>query len=164
MELKIVYLFALIVLTLGCWLTIPVYFGALSPAVLVGVTIVNWLSISALVWAARRLSAIVWICAGLLILVMLSLPASVFVNLIPDQGSDPFEATRAVTLFLILSSALLVAAILLHSGLELYQEWRQVGARKATGEPIQQVHPGKVAAVVLALSAVVLAKALHNLY
>ena len=110
--MKVFYVFALIALTLGCWLTARLYWGIVNPGELIVLAIVIWLFASALVLATRRISETVWICAGLLILAILSLPASVLVYIFPARLSQPFGSALAFTLFLILSIALFVAAML----------------------------------------------------
>ena len=124
MKTKVFHLFALIVLIAGCWMSASLLWGSLGPDWLIVLAIAAWLFVSALAWGARRMSAKVWICAGLLILAGLFLPAPMLVEIFPDRLSLPFETLRAITLFLIPSVALVIAALLLHSGLNLHQEWQ----------------------------------------
>ncbi len=70
----------------------------------------------------------------------------------------------AIMLFSMLSMALIMAALLLYSGLNLYQEWQNAGAVEGKGSQTQRKQAGKAAVVVLALGALLLAKTLHNLY
>lgn len=164
MKNKALYLFGLIVLTLGCWLTARLYWGSVNPSELIVLAIVIWLFASGLVLATRRISATVWICAGLLILAMLSLPASVLVYIFPSRLTQPFDSAMALTLFLILSIALFVAAMLLKSGLKLTTEWQNADAVEDVDSQTQRKHAGRTAVVVLALDALLLAKAFHYLY
>lgn len=164
MKMKVSYLFALIVLTLGCWLSASLLWGSLGPGWLIVLAIVAWLFVSALAWAARKMSAKVWIYAGLFILAGLFLPASMLVKIFPARLSLPFEAPMAITLLLILSIALVIAALLLCSGLNLYKEWQNAGAVEDGGSQAQRKQAGRAAAVVLVLSALLLVKALHNFY
>jgi hypothetical protein len=163
MKMKVFYLFALIVLTLGCWLSANFLWGSLGPGWLIVLGIACWLFVSALAWAARKMSAKVWIYAGLLILAGLFLPASMLVKIFPARLSQPFEALMAITPLLILSIALVIAALLLYSGLNLYEEWQNAGAVDDGSLQAQRKHAGRAAAVVLVLSALLLVKALHNL-
>jgi len=162
--MKVFYVFALIALTLGCWLTARLYWGFVNPGELIILAIVIWLFASALVLATRKISETVWICAGLLILAILSLPASVLVYIFPARLSQPFGSALAFTLFLILSIALFVAAMLLKSGLQLTIQWQKADAAENVDSQTQRKHAGRTAVVVLALDALLLAKVLHYLY
>ena len=102
--------------------------------------------------------------AGLLLLVMLSLPASVLVNIFPARLMDTFEATMVLRLLLFPCVALLIAAMLLQSGLKLMQERQNAGAADVGGTLPPPNHAGSAALVTLTLSALLLAKAFHNLY
>jgi hypothetical protein len=163
-------------LTLVCW-QFPGFMWAQSPPGAVGFRLflfgpLSWLIVlaivllfvSALALAARRVSHSVWIYAGLFILPVLSLPASVLVKIFPTSLGPPFEGPMAIILLLILSIALGIAALLLCSGLNLYQEWQNAGAVEDGGSQAQRKQAGRAAAVVLVLSALLLVKALHNFY
>ena len=155
-------------LTLVCWRVTHSMFGFISFLF----DFLNWpialaivlLFVPALVLAARRVSERVWIYAGLLILAGLFLPASTVVNIFPYRWSLPFEGSMALTLFSMLSVALVIVALLLNSGLNLYQEWQNEGAVDGEGSQTQRKPAGKAAVIVLALGALLLAKVLHNLY
>ena len=164
MKNKVFYLFGLIVLTLGSWLAASLLRGSMSPGELIVLTIFIWLFASALILAARRMFAIVWICAGLLILVMLSLPTSVLVNIFPARLSQPFGSSMALTFFLIMSMAIFIAAMLLKSGLKLATERQHSGAVEGGDSQTSPNHAGREVVVFLVLSALLLAKAFHNLY
>jgi hypothetical protein len=164
MKMKVFYLFALIILAIASWLSASFLWGAQGPERLIVWAIVAWLFVSALAWAARRMSAKVWIYAGLLNLAGLFLPASIFVKIFPARLSEPFGSPMAITLLSILSMALVTAALLLNSGLNLFKEWRNTGVLGGGGSQAQRKHVGKTALFVLALSSLLLAKALHNLY
>ena len=164
MKDKVFYLCGLIVLTLASWLVARLLGGSMSPGGLIVLTILIWLFASALILAARRMYAIVWICAGLLILGMLSTPTSVLVNIFPARLSQPFDSSMALTFFLILSMAVFIAAMLLQSGLKLTQERQNTDAVEDGSTPTQHKHAGWAAAVSLALGALLLTKAFHNLY
>ena len=159
MKIKISYLIALALLTLGCWLTAMGLFGARSPVWLLVLGIAAWLFISAMVWAARKMSAKVWIYTGLLTLVVLFLPTSM---LVPDNLSQPLDGS--LTFILIISFALIITAMLLNSSLSLYKEWQNAGAGEDENSQTQRKLAGGTAAIALVLSALLLAKVLHNLY
>jgi len=136
----------------------------MSPGELIVLAILSWLFASSLVIAARRMFTIVWICAGLLILVMLSLPTSVLVNIFPAQLSQPFGSSMALAFFLILSMAVFISALLLQSGLKFTQERHNTGAVEAVDSQTQRKYAGWTAVGALTLGALLLAKAFHNLY
>jgi hypothetical protein len=136
-------------------------FGPLSWLIVLAIVL---LFVSALALAARRVSHSVWTYAGIFILPVLSLPASVLVKIFPTSLGPPFEGPMAIMLLLILSIALGIAALLLCSGLNLYQEWQNAGAVEDGGSQAQRKQAGRAAAVVLVLSALLLVKALHNFY
>jgi membrane protein implicated in regulation of membrane protease activity len=116
-----------------------------------------------LVLATRKVSHSVWVLAALLILASLFLPASLFLK---PSGPlwEPFSSQQAMMLLLILSMALVIVALLLYSGLNLYKEWQDAGAVEDGSSQAQRKQAGRAAAVVLVLSALLLAKALHNFY
>jgi hypothetical protein len=127
MRTTVFYLSAIIILTIACWLFASFLLGAMSPARIV-LVILSWLFVAALVLAARKASASVWIYAGLLVLVGLFLPTSILVDIFPAHLSPPFETAMAITLFLILSAALVIAALLLRSSLNFCIERQNTGA------------------------------------
>jgi hypothetical protein len=193
MKRKVFYLLALMALTIACWLSATLWLGRQNPANLI-VLIAGWLFVLALALAIQRVSAIVWIAAGLLILAGLFLPDSIIAEIFPDL---PFASLMAISLCLILSTALVMAALLLYSGLNvssqylgvgaglapaqagnrkglpllfekirlnLYQERQKAGAGDGAGSPAQRKHAGRTAAACFVLSALLIARSLHNLY
>lgn len=164
MQMKLSHIIVLIVLTLGCWLSGSFLWGAMNPAWLLVLAIVTWLSISLLVWAARKMSAKVWIYAGIFVLGVLFLPGSMLEMVFPVPLSQPLDSLMALPLLLIISAALVVVALLLNSGLNLYKEGQNAGAVKEEDTQAQRLHAGRTASIALVLCALLLAKALHNLY
>jgi hypothetical protein len=166
MRMIVSFLFALIVLLIAYWLFIGwgMPNALIIAAILIVLVIACWLFVSALAWAARRMSARVWIYAGLFILAGLVLPTSMLVEIFPDRLSLPFGTLLATTLFMMPSIALVIAALLLYSGLNLYQEWQNAGAVEGGGSQAQRKYAGRAVVVVLVLSALLLAKTLYNLY
>jgi cytochrome bd-type quinol oxidase subunit 2 len=147
-------------LTLVCWWFAGVMFGVglfglLSWLIVIPIVL---LFVSAMALAARRVSHGVWILATLLILPGLSLPASVVNNIFTASPEPPFG------LLLMPSAALLIAALLLYSGLNSYKEWQHASAVEGGDSQAQRQQAGRAAAVVLVLSALLLAKTLHHLY
>ena len=172
MKNKTIHLIALIVITLGCWLTAIFYFGSASlggiidfaPVWLIVFATVSWLFTSALAAIARKTNAKVWVYTGLLVLTGWFLPASTFVKLFPIQDGEPFGFPLAFTLLVILSIALILVALLLYSGLNLYKTWQNAGTTENGDSEAQHKHTGRAAAVVLALSVLLLAGALYKFY
>ena len=124
MKKKVFFPLALIVLTLGCWVVVTLVWGVVGLSELIVIVILGWLLLMPLTMAARSVNYIVWVCAGLLILVVWFLPAPVFVKLFPIQDGDPLGTPQAFTLLVIFSLALIVLALLLNSGLRLYKKWQ----------------------------------------
>ena len=159
MKIKASHLFALVILTVAWWLVAGLMWGSPSPGELIVLTIVTLVFASALVLAARKTSPRVWGYTGLLILAGLFLPASVLAKIFPDLLSLPLDS-----LLLTISVALVVAALLLYSGLNLHRKWKSVGLEEDEVSQAQRKHTGRASVVVLVLSALLLAKAIHNLY
>jgi hypothetical protein len=106
----------------------------------------------------------VWIYTGLFILAGLVVPTSMLGENFPDRLSQPLEILPKITIFFLPSIALVIAALLLYSGLNLYQEWQNAGAVEGGGSQVQRKQAGRATVVVLVLSAFLLTKTLHNLY
>jgi hypothetical protein len=162
--IKVFYLFALIILTTACWLSASFLWGALNPGWLIALAIVAWLLVSAMAWAARKMSVKVWIYTGLFILVGLFLPTSMLLEVFPNLLSQPFAILIEITPFLILSMVLVIVALLLNSGLSLYQEWQNGSAVAGGGSRVQRTYAGRAVGVVLVLGVLLLARTLYNLY
>jgi hypothetical protein len=89
------------------------------------------------------------------------------VEIFPARLSQPFDSLMAFTLLLILSVTLVVAALLLYSGLNLHKKWRNAGVEEdGASQPSQaeREHTARASVVVLVLSALLLAKVIHNFY
>jgi hypothetical protein len=148
MKTKAFYVFAVIVLSLGCWLSAGFLLSRPGPDWLVALAIAAWLFISALALAATRVSHSAWIYGGLLVLAVLSLLPSVLVRILPDRLSLGFGLT-----YLIPPIAVLIT-LLLYSGLTS-KTWQSAGA--VAGEDSQaERKQAERAAVVLVLSALTL--------
>jgi hypothetical protein len=117
----------------------------------------------ALIWTARRWSFGFWTLAGLVFLVGLCIPPPAYAELFPANGAEPYESNMALTLFLIASIGLVVAALLLCSGWKIYK-----GRQLAKSGEINDSKTNRTStikpALVLLLGMIVLFKALHNVY
>ena len=120
MKTKAFYLFALIVLSLGCWRSAGFLLSRLGPDWLVVLAIVAWLFVSSLALAATRVSHSAWIYAGLLVLAVLSLLPSVLVRILPDRLSLGFGLT------LLIHPIAVLITLLLYSGLTS-KTWQSAG-------------------------------------
>ncbi len=144
------------------------YWGFVGPGELIIIVVIGWLLTMPLAMAARKINYSVWVYAGLLIQVVWFLPAPVFVKLFPIQDGDPLGTPLAFTLLVIFSLALIVLALLLNSGLRLYKRWQDTDVIASTAEhgdsEAQRKHTGRAVAAVLALSVLLLARALYNFY
>jgi hypothetical protein len=122
MKMKAFYLFALSVLSLGCWLSAGFLLSSLGPDWLVALAIAAWMFTSALALAATRVSHSTWIYAGLLVLAVLSWPHSVLDSIFLDRLSLPFGLTSLTP-----STAVLIT-LLIYSGLNSDEAWQNVRA------------------------------------
>ena len=148
MKTKAFYAFAVIVLTLGCWLSAGFLLSRLGPDWLVVLAIVAWLFVSSLALAATRVSHSAWIYAGLLVLAVLSLLPSVLVRILPDRPSLGFGLR-----YLVPPIAVLIT-LLLYSGLTS-KTWQSAGTVEG-GDSQAERKQTERAAVVLVLSALTL--------
>jgi hypothetical protein len=168
MKMKVFYLIALIIMTLGCWVAATLYWGFVGPSELIVIITFGWLLLLPLAMAVRSINYSVWVFAALLILVALFLPAPIFVKFFPIQDGDPLGIQLAFTLLAIFSIALIVLALLLNSGLRLYRRWKNaeeiVGAAKNGDSEAQRKQTGRAAAAVLTLGFLLLVRALDNFY
>jgi hypothetical protein len=162
MKMKAFNVFTLVILTIAWWLVASRMWGASLDGLIV-LTIIGWLAASVVVLAAKRVSHTVWIYAGLIILAALVLPDTMIVA-IAARLPQPLQDPMAFTYLLILPVALVVAALLLCSGLNLHKKWRNVGPAEDAGSQAQRKHTGRASMVVFALSGLVLAKTLQNFY
>ncbi len=106
----------------------------------------------------------IWIFAGLLILIGWCFPASTMVAFFPSQDREPFGSPLAFTLLVIFSLSLIVAALLINSGLHLLIQWQNGGTAYYGNKKKEDKHTGKTAAAILFLSAVLLAAGLYKFY
>jgi hypothetical protein len=165
---KVVYLIALIMPAILCWLLSIFIFGwSLSPGVPILLAIAAGFLAVALVVATRQLSAWVWFIAGLLILAgLVVLPTSLLVETEKTalgSLSQTLETLLSITIFMMLPVALVVAAVLLQSGVKFHQERQDAKAIEDGGSGAKRVHAGR-AAVFFLLSALLIGMTLQNFY
>jgi hypothetical protein len=102
----------------------------------------------------------IWLAAGLLVLAALFLPASALMRIIPNDMSDPFGSNLLLILFVVLSSALILAALLFAIGLKLLELEQKANVGAQPSSSASRIPP----AFFLVFSALLLAKAMHSLY
>jgi len=163
MKVKVFNVFAIVILTIAWWLVAGLLFGA-RPDRLIVLTIIGWLFASIVVLVAKKASHTVWIIyTGLVILVALFLPDIMIIE-ISARLPQPFEDPMTLTILLTLPVALVVAALLLYSGLTLHRKWQNAGLEDDRVSQARCKHTGRASVVALVLSALVLAKVLYNFY
>jgi len=149
-------------LTLVCWEVIASILGhglfPLNPLSWLITLAAVVLLVSAMALGARRVGDGVWILVALLLLPGLSLPASVVNDIFTASPEPPLALT------LMPCVALLITALLLHSGLSAYKEWQQASAVEDGRSQAQRKRAGRAAAVVFFVGAVLLVKTLHHFY
>lgn len=164
MKVKALNLLTIVILTIAWWLVASGLFGSAILDGLIVLTIIGWLFASIVVLVAKKVSHTVWIIyAGLIILVALFLPDVMIIN-ISARLPQPFEDPMTLTILLTLPAALVVAALLLYSGLNFYKKWQNAGLEEDGVSQTQRKHIGRASVIALVLSALVLVKVFHNFY
>jgi len=161
--MKVFSVFAVVILTMAWCLVASFLWGAPSLGRLIVWTIIGWLVASAVVLAARRVSHTVWIYVGLFILAVLFLPDAMTIE-ISARLPQPFKDPMTFMYLLTLPVALVVAALLLYSGLSLHRKWQNAGLEEDRVSQAQRKHTERASVVTLVLSALVLAKTFYNFY
>jgi len=164
----------MILLAFASWLATGFLWGAPASAWGLIRTIATWLAASAIAFAFWRMKSGLRILFGLLTLAGLFLPNASIAAHPSFARPGAYQSILATLLFFWPSLALVMAVWLLHSGIKQYLAWRDGGAHLQVvplqGEPGSQGSPttrrraGWTAAVLLALSGLLLAKTLDNLY
>jgi hypothetical protein len=164
MRNKLSFILAFLILTTVCWLTGTIFFGSMGLAESSAILIVVALVVGTLAPSTRKARHKVWIPTGIILLAGLFTPAPIFVKVFPIRDVVPFGAAMAFTLLLTISLALVVSAFTLNAGLHRYQG-RQNPVAEDGGE-IQEQPKNKdwTVVVAIALSILLLAKALHSFY
>jgi len=172
MRVKIIVLFVLIVILIAYMqlfvFGFPNHSGVVSLfsdiMYLVTLAIAGGLLSIGLYLATKRISPQAWIYTGLFILAGLFLPTAILVGYSLDPLPQTFRSIAQLGLFLLPSLALVAAAMLLNSGLNLYYERRNACQVAGEGSPTQPKQAGRMAALCFLLSALLIAKILHNQY
>ncbi len=137
--------------------------GSPSLGRLVLLTITGWMIAAIVLLAARSVSHIVWIFAGATLLALLSLPDHAL-SQITTRLPHPLEDAATFTFLLALPMAMVVAALLLYSGLRLHRKRQHAGLVDDRVTPARRRDAARASVVALVLSALVLVKALHTFY
>jgi len=147
------YLFALILVLTGYGLLLlwGMTFAWRIVLLLILLALAGWLFASALGRVLPRINIIAWICAGLLILAGLLFPTSLLM-------SGHFPSLANTVLFWMPPLAILIAAMLLYSGLNLYS------MRKDPLMEEDSRRQGRFAILAIALSILLLVRVIYNLY
>ena len=156
MKMKVFCVFALIVLTVTGWLSAGRWLGAPSAGIGIALAVSGWLFALLVV---RRVSPSVWIGAGFVVLAGLFFPATVLEKIFSPGGPG---STMELTVLSTVSAALLIAALLIGSDLNPYEEWRKAGVVEDAGSQAQPERAGRTAAVCFVLSALLIAMLLHT--
>ncbi len=179
MKTKLVYLFALIVLTAVWWLLSNHFFGPpggllllllvyLPPFILLLALLLFWLLAKPVGDIASRIDARLWLIVGLLILIGLALPDTTLVKLLAGFFSD--YATAAPSPAYMWGTHWLIILALVASALFLYVAWNRFRANSS--EPVTvdgrsvptERATDRTGIALLGLSVLLPAKALHNVY
>lgn len=145
------------------WQTIIVNMFGSSFGTMIVLTVIGWALAAIVVFAARWASPTVWIVAGLVLLVPLSLPDSTLLAIahtLPQPLTDP----GMLLYLLVFPLALVVVALLLYSALKLYKQWemaRTVPSGTGGGSRLQI---GRIRVVCIGVGAILLVKLMHAFY
>jgi len=113
---------------------------------------------------AKKASHSTWILyAGLIVLAVLFLPDAMLLE-ISSYLPSPLENPMTLTILLTLPLALIVTALLLYSGLVHFKKWQNTDIETSEVTQAQRKQAGRAFLVTLILSALILAKVLHNFY
>lgn len=148
------FLVALLAYTINFQSFIAFMFALLAAFLLLGLF---------LIWIARRWKPAHSILAGMVVLVSLFIPATVYAKIFPPNGAEPYQTNLAFTLFLIASVAIITAGLLLSSGWNFYKE-----RGPALSAKIGVLQPNRLLAIqpafILLLGIIIAIKALEGIY
>lgn len=164
MKKVVLYLLAVGVLILGCWLSATYLFGGMAPGSVLLLSIFAALFLAGLIMAARRLSARACLIAGILALALLFLPTAVLNTIFPIIISPTFIISALMAQLLMICMALIVVALLLHSGLSLIEDNRNAGAAGGQASGAERTSASKAGWFVLALALILVAAILYTFY
>lgn len=126
--------------------------------------IIGWLLASIVVLVAKKASRTVWIIyAGIVVLVMLCLPDVTLIDISSHLQPLGFGNPITFTFLLTIPVAIVVAALLLYSGLTNYAKRQSTDPEDDTAS-IQHRHTGRNFLPALILSALIVAMMLYNFY
>ena len=161
---KAIYLFLLVLLAVAFWFFASLLWGPRSLGWAILLALGVWLVFSALIWAATVVSARAWICAGLVVLAALLYPTHRIFEVFPDRLSAPYGTPLAIALIAMPSLASVIAAFLLYSGVTRWYARQNAEAAEGGSSQERAKLAWEAVAAALVLSALLLAKTLHNLY
>ena len=164
MKMKIFYGFTLILLALTSWLVVGFFWGFPGSGWQIAWLMAFLLVALGLGLAFKRMSARVRILTGLLILAGLFSPTSSIAAHPSLNRPQTFQALLPTTLFFLPSLGLVMAALLLHSGINHFKDWWGMSTEEGVGSRATRKQAGRAAVVLLVLSVLLLTKTLHNLY
>lgn len=162
MKTKLLYLLGLVVLFLFSRQLARAWWGIADPAPPIILGILVCLIAIGLVSAAGLANARMWIIAGLVTLAALLVPAPTIVDLFLSRLSGQFISWATFVFLVVLSAALVIAAMLLYSALRILQRGR--GNEVGGGDDLSRKRAARTALVCFALGAVLIALLLNNLY
>jgi peptidoglycan/LPS O-acetylase OafA/YrhL len=145
------------------WLVTMFMLGARGAGWLILMTVVYGLSVAMLVLAARRVTARGWLVAGLIILAGLFVPTAVLIDNF-GSPSSPYETVFQITVFLLPSIALILAAVLLYSGFDLLADRLNPAANAQVNSTAVREASERLAVACFVTSGLLILKTLHNLY
>ena len=158
MKMKVFSGFTLILLALTSWLVVGFFWSFPGSGWQIAWLIAFLLVALSLGLAFKRMSASARIYTGLLALAGLFLPTSSIVAHPSLNLPGPFQSLLATTLFFMPSLALLITALLLHSGIHHFKDWWGTSMEEGVGSRATRKQAGRVAAVLLVLSVLLLTR------
>jgi hypothetical protein len=126
-------------------------------------TIIGWTLAAIVVFAARRASPTVWIVAGLILLVPLSLPDSTLLQIahtLPQPLADP----GTLLSLLVFPLAFVVGALLLYSALKPYKQWEMAHTVPSGAVGESRLQTGRIIVVCVGVGVILLVKLMHTFY
>ena len=163
MKTRVFGLFVVVVLTYSWWQVEMLMFGTASLGGGIGWVIIDWLLAAIVVLAAKRASYVVWIVAGLLLLVPLSLPDSTLLEIAPALP-QPLADPGMLLYLVVFPLALVVGALLLYSALKLYQQWKMARTVPSGTKGESHLPTGRIIVVCVSVGAILFVKLMHTFY
>jgi hypothetical protein len=161
---KIFYWILVTLLALACALAASIFWGGFFPLGLFIAAVGSGLFISGMAYAGQRVKGGAWIAAGLSVLILLFIPERLIADLFIIREAQPFDSALVLFLFLPLSFAFVVAALLLQAGLRLYHDREEPGAARDNRGEDQNKADRIRFALYFGLGVILAVKALHRFY